>query len=66
MLLSFAMALRFSSFDLDDDANHIEQAVRNVLNGGLRTADIMQKGKAKVSTTVMGEAITRELDKLAG
>jgi 3-isopropylmalate dehydrogenase len=65
MLLSFAMALRFS-FDLDEDASFIEQAVRNVLNGGLRTADIMQKGKAKVSTTVMGEAITRELDKLAG
>ena len=37
-----------------------------VLDGGLRTADIMQPGKAKVSTSVMGEAITRELDKLAG
>ncbi|MCH8835910.1 MAG: 3-isopropylmalate dehydrogenase, partial [Proteobacteria bacterium] len=36
-----------------------------VLDGGLRTADIMQPGKAKVSTSVMGEAITRELDKLA-
>ena len=65
MLLSFAMALRYS-FDLEEDAGLIEQAARNVLDGGLRTADIMQPGKAKVSTSVMGEAITRELEKLAG
>jgi 3-isopropylmalate dehydrogenase len=64
MLLSFAMALRYS-FDLDGDARLIETAIENVLAGGLRTADIMQDGKAKVSTTVMGDAITRELDKLA-
>jgi 3-isopropylmalate dehydrogenase len=37
-----------------------------VLDGGLRTADIMQKGKARVGTTVMGETLTRELDKLTG
>jgi 3-isopropylmalate dehydrogenase len=36
-----------------------------VLAGGLRTADIMQPGKAKVSTSVMGESIVRELDKTA-
>jgi 3-isopropylmalate dehydrogenase len=36
-----------------------------VLDGGLRTADIMQPGKARVSTRVMGESIIRELDKLA-
>jgi len=36
-----------------------------VLNGGLRTDDIMQPGMARISTTVMGEAIVRELDKLA-
>ena len=63
-LLSFAMCLRYS-FDMGEDADLIETAARNVLDGGLRTADIMQPGKAKVSTTVMGEAITRELDKLA-
>jgi 3-isopropylmalate dehydrogenase len=39
--------------------------VENVLAGGLRTADIMQPGKAKVSTTVMGESLVRELDKLS-
>ena len=63
-LLSFAMNLRYS-FDLAEDADLIEKAVENVLAGGLRTADIMQPGKAKVSTTVMGESLTRELDKLS-
>lgn len=64
MILSYAMMLRYS-FDLEDDAALIEQAVANVLAGGLRTVDVMQKGMARVSTTVMGEAITRELDKLS-
>ena len=63
-LLSFAMNLRYS-FDLGEDADLIEQAVENVLAGGLRTADIMQPGKAKVSTSVMGESLIRELDKLS-
>ncbi len=63
-LLSFAMMLRYS-FDENDDAALIEQAIKNVLAGGLRTADIMQPGKAKVSTDVMGDAILRELEKLA-
>jgi 3-isopropylmalate dehydrogenase len=64
-LLSFAMALRYS-FDLADDAALIERAVQNVLDGGMRTADIMQPGKARVSTSVMGDTLLRELDKLAG
>ena len=63
-MLSFAMLLRYS-FDQADDAALIEKAVENVLAGGLRTADLMQPGKAKVSTSVMGDAILRELDKLA-
>lgn len=62
-ILSFAMALRYS-LDMAEEAELIEKAVRQVLDGGLRTADIMQDGKARVSTTVMGDAITRELDKL--
>jgi len=63
-LLSFAMMLRYS-FDMGDDATMIETAVQNVLKGGLRTADIMQPGMAKVSTTVMGESLINELDKIA-
>jgi 3-isopropylmalate dehydrogenase len=62
-ILSFAMCLRYS-FDMAAEADMIEAAVKTVLKGGLRTADIMQAGKAKVSTTVMGEAIVRELDKM--
>jgi 3-isopropylmalate dehydrogenase len=63
-LLSFAMALRYS-FDLSEDADLIEKAVEAVLAGGLRTADILQPGTARVSTGVMGDAIVRALDKLA-
>jgi 3-isopropylmalate dehydrogenase len=62
-MLSFAMCLRYS-FGLLDEAGLIEAAVKDVLDGGLRTADIMQPGKARVSTRVMGEAIIRQLDKL--
>jgi 3-isopropylmalate dehydrogenase len=64
VLLSFAMCLRFS-FDMAETAELLENAVKRVLDGGLRTADIMQQGKARVSTRVMGEAIVHELDKIA-
>jgi len=64
-LLSFAMLLRYS-FGMDEDAGLIEQAIERVLQSGLRTADIMQTGRARVGTAVMGEAIVRELEKLAG
>mgnify|MGYP003352233496 CR=1 FL=1 len=47
------------------DAALIEKACTNVLGSGLRTADIMAPGTAKVGTTTMGEAVLRELDKLA-
>ena len=39
------------------------EAALEIVAYGLRTADIMQEGKAKVSTSTMGEAIVRELDK---
>ena len=64
MLLSYAMMLRYS-FDRGEDAQLLEDTIARVLAGGLRTADIMQEGKARVSTSVMGEAIVRELDKAA-
>jgi 3-isopropylmalate dehydrogenase len=64
MLLSFAMMLRYS-FDLDEDADLIERSVKNVLGSGIRTADIQQPNTARVSTTTMGDAILRELDKLS-
>ena len=55
-ILSFAMMLRYS-FDLKNEADKLEAAVKTVLAQGLRTADIMQDGKKKVSTTEMGDAI---------
>jgi 3-isopropylmalate dehydrogenase len=64
-LLSFAMMLRYS-FDRADDADLIERATQNVLAGGIRTADIMARGMARVSTGVMGDSILRELNKLTG
>jgi len=63
-VLSFAMALRYS-FDLGAQADMVEQAVNRVLGGGLRTADIMQDGMNRISTTEMGDAILWELNKSA-
>ncbi|WP_027284142.1 3-isopropylmalate dehydrogenase [Rubritepida flocculans] len=63
-ILSFAMLLRWS-FGMEEDARMIETAVEKVVAGGLRTADIMQPGMARVGTAVMGEAVVRELEKLA-
>jgi len=59
MLQSFSMMLR------GNDADLLDGAISKVLAGGLRTGDIMQEGMAKVSTSVMGETIIRELDKAA-
>lgn len=59
-VLSFAMMLRYS-FDMQKQADMLEQAVKDVLASGQRTADIMQDGMKKVSTTEMGEAIIKAL-----
>ena len=59
-ILSFAMALRYS-LDLDKEADNIENAVQDVLNDGLRTKDIVEKGKKEVSTKEMGDAIISKL-----
>src|SRR6201995_936122 len=63
-LLSFAMLLRYF-FGMEEDATLIDTACVNGLKNGLRTADIMAHGAARVGTAVMGESILRELDKLA-
>ncbi len=64
MIQSFAMMLRYS-FEMGEDADLVEAAVRDVLDAGLRTGDIMQPGKRLVSTTQMGEAVIAALDKRA-
>jgi 3-isopropylmalate dehydrogenase len=59
-VLSFAMMLRYS-FDLSEEADLVENAVRNTLAAGARTADIAQPGAAPVPTRAMGDTILREL-----
>jgi hypothetical protein len=39
-------------------------SVEQVLAGGMRTPDIYSPGTAKVSTSTMGDAVLRALDKL--
>jgi 3-isopropylmalate dehydrogenase len=63
-LLSFAMLLRYS-FALGGEADLIEQAVRQVLADGVRTADIATPGARRVSTGGMGDAVLGALDRLS-
>ncbi|GAB1421705.1 3-isopropylmalate dehydrogenase [Anaerolineales bacterium] len=60
MILSVAMMLRYS-FQLEEEAHLIEQAVDAVLEDGLRTADIKSPDQAPVSTTEMADAIIAKL-----
>ena len=62
-ILSFAMMLRYS-FNLGAEADLLEKAVTSVLAKGYRTADIMQEGAKKLSTSEMGDAIITELGSL--
>src|SRR6266513_524094 len=63
MISSFAMALRYS-FDMGALADKVDAAIAAVLASGLRTADIKSEGTTAASTTQMGEAILKELQKL--
>jgi 3-isopropylmalate dehydrogenase len=62
--LSFSMMLRYS-FDLSEEADLVDNAVKRVLDAGLRTGDIMQPGMKKISTSEMGDAILAELARSA-
>lgn len=59
-ILSAAMMLRFS-FDLDQEADAIEEAVNKVLKEGCRTIDIMSEGKTQVGTAEMGSLIAERI-----
>ncbi|ABC21992.1 3-isopropylmalate dehydrogenase [Rhodospirillum rubrum] len=63
-ILSFSMMLRYS-FDLAEEADLVDNAVRGVLAKGLRTGDIFQPGKTLVGTTGMGDALLAEMAQLA-
>ena len=55
-ILSAAMMLRYS-FDEDEAAKAIEDAVQSVLTDGYRTTDIMSEGMELVGTDKMGDLI---------
>jgi 3-isopropylmalate dehydrogenase len=65
-ILSAAMMLRYS-FDLDQEADAVEEAVKQVLKEGFRTIDIMPQEEAKkafvtqVGTVSMGDLIAERI-----
>ena len=59
-ILSAAMMLRFT-FDLDKEADAMENAVQQVLKDGFRTGDIMSEGCTLVGTTQMGDLIAERI-----
>lgn len=59
-ILSAAMLLRFS-FDLDQEADAVEEAVRQVLKDGYRTGDIMSEGCIRIGTAQMGDRIAERI-----
>ncbi|MGN0276638.1 MAG: 3-isopropylmalate dehydrogenase [Hominisplanchenecus sp.] len=59
-ILSAAMMLRFS-LDLDEAADAVEAAVKQVLKEGYRTGDIMSEGCTRVGTKEMGDLIAERV-----
>ena len=56
MIASFAMCLRYS-FGLTAEADALEATIAEVLDAGIRTADIVVPGIEPVTTGTMGDAI---------
>ncbi len=59
-ILSAAMMLRYT-FDLDQEAEAVEAAVRQVLEDGYRTVDILSEGDTLVGTVRMGDLIAERV-----
>ena len=55
-ILSAAMMLRYS-FDMNNEADAVENAVRQTIRDGYRTGDIMSDGMKLLSCTEMGSKI---------
>ncbi len=60
-ILSVAMMLRYT-LGAPELAERVEEAVRRVLDQGLRTADILSPGTRRVGTREMGEAVIAALN----
>ncbi len=59
-VLSASMMLRYS-FDLDREADAVEEAVQKVLREGYRTGDIMSAGCVQVGCTGMGDLLAERI-----
>ena len=59
-VLSAAMMLRYS-FDLDKEADAIENAVKSILKKGYRPQDIMSEGCVRVGCKEMGDLLANEI-----
>ncbi len=59
-ILSAAMMLRFS-LDLDEAADAVEKAVKQVLKDGYRTGDILSPGCTRVGCQEMGDLIRERI-----
>ncbi len=59
-ILSAAMMLRYT-FDMNEEAQKIENAVIKVLEQGYRTADLAKPGDKVLGTTQMGDAVVAAL-----
>ncbi len=59
-ILSAAMMLKYS-FDLDKEAEAIENAVKKVLQDGYRTGDIMSEGCKQVGCSEMGTLLAERI-----
>ena len=55
-----AMMLRFT-FDLDKEADAVENAVKQVLKDGYRTGDIMSEGCTRVGCSQMGTLLAERI-----
>lgn len=56
MILSVGMMLKYS-FNLEKEAEAVEQAVRQTLQDGYRTRDLVAEGEPYLTTTEMGEKV---------
>ncbi len=59
-ILSLALMLRYS-FDMEQQASQIEQAIIKTLEAGFRTGDIYQEGDIKVGTIEFTDAVLKNL-----
>jgi 3-isopropylmalate dehydrogenase len=63
-ILSTAMLLRHS-FQLENEAKCVEDAVSAVLSDGARTRDLAGAGEEALSTSAMGKTVSRRVEQIA-